>query len=272
MAALETLIALPLDPSLRLVKPPAVSSGQPTQPSAIVPAFPEKAFLNAFGRIFPWGLDADRPATFGMAGLLGALAAGTLEGILYSGLQPWFAHQDIHPQIAALATVMAVAGLTFFSKEAGLGRLVDRAFSGGPGNDAGVRGAVAAAAVLLSWILRTQGLAQIYSVGEDISHPTAPILFLLPVTARLSETILLQIRRRGSIAPGTAAVILLWLAGILTFLQPAFVAALLMSALPALLLGNSIADGEVSGRDLTGLGEMGYLASLTAVAGLTMMY
>jgi len=207
-----------------------------------------------------------------MAGIMGALAAGVLEGAFYSNLQPWFAHQDIHPQIAALATVMAVAGLTFFSKEAGLGRLIDRAFAGSDGNDAGVRGAVAGGAVLLSWILRTQGLAQIYSVGEDISHPTAPILFLLPITARLSETILCQIRRRGSVTPATAAIILLWLAAILTFLQPAFVAALLMSTLPPLLLGDSIADGEVSGRDLTGLGEMGYLLSLTAVAGLTMMY
>ncbi len=226
-------------------------------------------FRAAFGRTFAWAGGHQTAPTFGPSGMAGAITAGAVEGFFYAWLHFWFVHQEIHPQIGAISAVICIALITGFSKEAGLGRLVDRATDG---SAAGEQGGMAAGAVLLSWIVKTQGLAQIYAVGEDISHPTGSMLVMLPLTARLSEVAFLQLRsKRASRDAATVMLALIWLAAALLLLPPGFVTALSLCAVVVLVLGGSI-RGEISSRDLSGLGETGFLVSLAACAVLTYLY
>ncbi len=237
------------------------------------PASQLAPFLSAFGRTFAWAADSSPVPVFGPAGILGALLAGGLEGAIYAGLHLWFAHRDIYPAIGAVVAVIIVAVVTGFSKEAGLGRLVDRITGDEPGAaGAGERGAMGAGAVLISWIVKCVGLYQLFAVGEDISHPTATLLVLLPVTGRFAEVMFLQVRMRpGSAAARTLMLALVWLAVAFLLVQPAFVAALVLAAVPVLVLGGAL-KGDISSRDLTGLGEIGYLIAVSACAVLTAMY
>lgn len=231
-------------------------------------------FLSAAARTFGWlGGGGNAPGR-GLAPILGTALAGLIEAGIYVALFNAYIRNEIHPQIGGALTVFIFAVASGFSREAGLGRLVDRAFGtdAAQQSQAGERGAVGAGLILIAWIVKSQGFAQIIAAGDDISHPASTLLVLLPVTVRVAELALLELRvrtRQGMLNALIAA--LLWLALSVSLVPGAFLAPLALTAAPLLLIGGSF-QKELTGRDLAGLAETGFITALAGITLVTVMY